>query len=128
MQQLLVCGETSARVDILCRFVKFFHSLRKSACHEVQVLSRYLARDLQSVTGKNLDYVQTVTGLNPWVAPQARLRDALVTGETVKVPPQDEWRLQYLLSLLRQRREAFNLAAEEEEKYLTDLINSLVAN
>ena len=128
MQQLLTCGVTSARVDILCRYVKFFHSLRMSACHEVQVLSRYLARDVQSVTGKNLNYIQEATGLNPWVAPQTRLRDALVSGETVQVPPQDEWRLQYLCSLLRQRREAFDSASEEIEKYLTDLINSLVAN
>ena len=128
MQQLLTCGVTSARVDILCRYVKFFHSLRMSACHEVQVLSRYLARDVQSVTGKNLNYIQEATGLNPWVAPQTRLRDALVSGEAVQVPPQDEWRLQYLCSLLRQRREAFDSASEEIEKYLTDLINSLVAN
>ena len=51
LQQLLSCGHTSAKVDILSRYVKFFHSLRKSASHEVQVLSRYLARDVQSVTG-----------------------------------------------------------------------------
>ena len=92
------------------------------------MLSRYLARDVQSVTGKNLNYIQEATGLNPWVAPQTRLRDALVSGEAVQVPPQDEWRLQYLCSLLRQRREAFDSASEEIEKYLTDLINSLVAN
>ena len=53
MQQLLCCGFTSARVDILSRFVKFLHGLRTSASHEVQVLSRLLARDRQSVTGKN---------------------------------------------------------------------------
>ena len=64
--QLLSCGHTSAKVDILSRYVKFFHSLRKSASHEVQVLSRYLARDVQSVTGRNLRLVQETANLDPW--------------------------------------------------------------
>ena len=47
MQQLLSCGYQSERVDILTRFAKFFHSLRASACKEVQILSRFWARDRQ---------------------------------------------------------------------------------
>ena len=66
VQQLLCCGQTSAKVDILSRYVKFFHSLRHSASHEVQVLCRYLARDMQSVTGKNLQLVHDLTNLDPW--------------------------------------------------------------
>ena len=128
VQQLLCCGHTSARTDILCRYVSFFHSLRKSACYEVQVLSRLVARDLQSVTGKNLQYISNATGLNPWSVSQVRLKAALVAGELVEVPQEDSWRLPYLRSLLSQRREAHNLAVEDEEKRLTDLINSLVIN
>ena len=128
MQQLLCCGHTSARVDILSRYANFFHSLRRSACHEVQVLSRFLARDVQSVTGRNLQYIQEATGLSPWTTSKRRLRDALVAGELVDVPPQDRWRLPYLNSLLSQRREAINLALEEEDKRLSKLIDSLVAN
>jgi hypothetical protein len=66
VQQLLCCGHTSAKVDILLRYVKFFHSLRFSASHEVQVLCRYLARDVQSVTGKNLQLVGEISHLDPW--------------------------------------------------------------
>ena len=66
LQQILSCGFTSARVDILVRYVKFFHSLRYSVCHEVQVLSRLLARDVQSVTGSNLSYLKALTKLDPW--------------------------------------------------------------
>ena len=68
VQQLLCCGQLSAKVDILSRYANFFHSLRKSSCHEVQVLSRLLARDIQSVTGKNLQLIADVSGLNPWTA------------------------------------------------------------
>ena len=53
---------------------------------------------------------------------------ALIAGETVEVPQQDRWRLPYLSSLLSQRREVHNLALEEDEDRLTDLIDSLVAN
>ena len=128
LQQMLCCGFSSARVDILSRYVKFFHSLRNSACYKVRVMSRLSARDVQSVTGKNLCYVKEATGLNPWCTGYARLRDALVAGEAVEVPQQDRWRLPYLSSLLSQRREAHTLALEEDENRLTKLINSLVIN
>ena len=58
LQQLLCCGFSSARVDIFTRYVKFFQGLKASACYEVQVLSRLLARDMQSVTGKNLNLIK----------------------------------------------------------------------
>ena len=128
VQQLLCAGFSSARVDILCRYQKFFHSLRRSASHEVQVLSRFLARDVQSVTGKNLQYIFEESGLSPWTASQCGLRAALVAGELVQVLPQDRWRLPYLRSLLRQRREAHTDALDDEETRLTELIDSLVAN
>ena len=75
-----------------------------------------------------MHHVHEASGLNPWTASHYRLRDALAAGELVEVQPQDEWRLPYLCSLLRQRREAFNLALDEEENNVTELINSLVAN
>ena len=85
MQQVLSCGFTSARVDILCRFAKFFQGLLKSTSKEVQILSRFLARDVQSVTGKNLQLLLELTGLNPWTASQAKLRDVLAAEEAVEV-------------------------------------------
>ena len=91
-------------------------------------MSRLLARDIQSVTGKNLKYVKVVSGLDPWCSRKGQLREALVTAEVVEVPQQDMWRLPYLSSLLSQRREAHNTAEEHEEKRLTELIDSLVKN
>ena len=128
LQQMLCCGHSSARVDILCRFVTFFHSLRLSACHEGQIMSRLVARDIQSVTGKNLHYILEETALNPWSSTRKRLKDALLAGEAAQVPQQDRWRLPYLSSLLSQRREAHNLAQEDVELRLSELIDSLVKN
>jgi hypothetical protein len=128
VQQLLCCGQTSAKVDILSRYVKFFHSLRHSASHEVQVLCRYLARDMQSVTGKNLQLVHDLTNLDPWTTSYGKLKAALVTAEMVEVPQQDKWRLPYLCPLLAQRSEAHSSALEAEETRLDELIHSLVTN
>ena len=121
-----LCWENFLKI-IFC-FFKFFHSLRTSVCHEVQVMSRYLERDIQSVNEKNLLYIQEATGLSPWTASKGAVTDALVAGEVVGVPPQDRWRLPYLCSLLRQRREAYQLALEDEESRLTTLFDSLEAN
>ena len=115
-------------MDILTRFVKFFHGLKCSASYEVQVLSRLLSRDMLSVTGKNLRLVPEMTQLNPFTAIRAWLRAALEVGELVEVPPLDQWRLSYLSSLLSQRGEAYYSAMEEEEQRLSQLIDSLVIN
>ena len=91
-------------------------------------MSRLLARDVRSATGKNLHYIAEITGLNPWIVPYSRLQAALIDEDTVQVPQQDRWRVPYLCSLLRQRGEAHHMAMEEEKQRLTELINSLVAN
>ena len=128
VQQVLSCGYFSVRTDILTRFVKFFHSLRCSASKEVRILSRYVARDIQSVTGKNLHLLRDLTSLNPLSASIPKLREAIALAELVEVPIQDRWRLPYLCSLLNQRGEVHYQAMEAEECALTDLINSLVTN
>ena len=128
LQQVLSCGHCSARVDILSRYVKFFYSLRTSACFEVQVLSRLLARDVQSVTGKNLSYIASEAGLSPWRTSSRKIKAALIERETVDIPTEDAWRIPYLYSLLAQKREANTLVLEEETSRLGELIKSLVIN
>ena len=128
VQQMLCCGNTSAKVDILSRYAKFFHSLRFSASKEVQVLCRYVARDVQTVTGKNLQLLKDITGMDPWTTSNGRLKEALVGAELVEVPERDRWRLPYLGSLLAQRGEANYSAMEEDVTRLGQLISSLVTN
>ena len=70
------------------------------------MLSRYLARDLQSVTGKNLRLVQDISHLDPCTISNGKLKEALIAAEMVEVPLLDRWRLPYLCTLLTQRREA----------------------
>ena len=51
------------------------------ASYEVHVLFRLLAKDIQSVTGKNLQFISEMSGLNPWTVPNGR-----VAGEVLEVP------------------------------------------
>ena len=46
LQQVLACGMTSARTDVLGRYGKFAMGLRTSVCQEVRVLFNFVARDL----------------------------------------------------------------------------------
>ena len=113
---------------MLSRFVNFFHGLRSSASHEVRILARLLARDVQSVTGKNLNLIKELTKLNPWNTPIAQIKVAMYNEEAVKVPELDGWRLPYLVTLLKNRGEAFYRGDEELEMTYSVLIDSLVIN
>ena len=128
MQQILCCGYTSARTDLMTRFVSFFKSLRFSSSREVCILSKLLARDVRSTIGRNLNLIADLSRMNPWTANQNDIRDALIAKETVPVPVMDKWRLPYLCSLLSQRSEAYYNGNDEEVKILSSYIGSLVTN
>ena len=126
MQQVLSCGFTSARTDILTRYGRYFRGLRSSASWEVTVLANLVSRDLQTTTGKNLRTVKEASGLDPWVATPSMLKKAVIDSETVEVASTDVWRLEYLCSLLSQVEEAKLHTYDEKVKSLQELINSLV--
>ena len=128
VQQILSCGFTSAKVDIFSRFVTFFHSLRESASYEVQFLIRFLARDIQSVTGRNLSRIQETAKVSPWNTNHRNIKDALGLKELVEVPETDRWRLRYFCSLIQQKRLARKCNLVSEEAVLDSLIASLVRN
>ena len=62
VQQVLACGTSSARTDILTRYSKFFKGLRNSPSREVAVLANLVARDRRSVTGSNVKLVMQKSG------------------------------------------------------------------
>ena len=58
LQEVLTCGDTSARTDILSRYGKFVKGLKSSASEEVRILFNLVSRDLQSTTGRNLKFLE----------------------------------------------------------------------
>jgi hypothetical protein len=78
LQQVLVCGTSSARTDILTRYCKFFKSLRNSPSWEVAVLSNLIARDRRSVDGSNVQLVMLENGCNMWTDSPGKVRSAFM--------------------------------------------------
>ena len=128
LHNLLNCGQSSARVDIIGRYGSFYKGLRDSASHEVRVVSRYVARDVRTTTGKNLGLLRSLTGLNLHSVSTSSLKSALEESLLVPVPEQDAWRIEYLCKLITDRRTAKAAGNQTDEQRHTELINSLVKN
>ena len=126
LQQVLSCGMTSARTDILARYGKFSMGLRTSVCQEVRVLFNLVARDLQTTTARNIKLVRESSGLDPWAAGPRKLKETLHINESVAIPPQNTWKIEYTRSLLRQLQKAKYSVQDDRVKYIQGLIDSLV--
>ena len=128
VQQVLACGSTSAKTEIMARYCKFFRSLRSSPSTEVATLANLLARDIRSSTGGNLRLIAGLSGKDPWVDSTGTMRAALEKAETVDVLAVDKRRVGYLGTLLEQRMECYYKGVEDKEKEVQKLIDSLCVN
>ena len=126
LQQVLACDVCDARVNILSRYSTFARNLRTSVSQEVKTLYNLVSRDLQTTTAKNLKFVTRQSGDDVWEVSPAKLKQDLIKNLTVEIPQQEEWKVRYLGSLLRQRVEANMNVQEDKLKRLQELIDSLV--
>ena len=67
-------------------------------------------------------------GINPWTDASSQLKDTLTENLLIEVPPQDQWRLNYLRKLITQRQEARSLGRDDDAERIDRLIQSLVKN
>ena len=128
VQQVLSCGSTSARTEILARYSKFFCCLRKSPSMEVMTMVNRLSRDVRSSTGRNIRLVSEESRRNPWEDTVGRIRAGLREAEGVHVDERDKWRVGYLGVLLEHRQAWHYKGAEAQEEDLQELIDSLYIN
>jgi hypothetical protein len=123
VNHLLAVNHNSFREQLLVRYVKFFHKLRKSKSAPVQFLVNIVARDIRSTTGRNLHLLQTETGLDPWSTSENKFKEAVLREP---VPAEDIWRLPLLCQFLMRRQ---NMETNmEDTEVITDLINSLCSS
>ena len=120
VHQVLACGTSSARIDIMSRYCKFFRGLRNSPCREVAVLANLMARDRRSVTGSNVQLVMATSGCDVWSDSLGKVRASLLEKEAV-----DNWRVG---TLLEHRQEWQYLGADEEVENIQKLVDSLCVN
>ena len=124
VDQLLSCGLTSLKTDILARYVKFVSSLQCSAATEVTVVANIVLRDVRSDTGANVRFLESDTGLDLREG-VTKIKRALAT-KLCQSEYQDIWRIQYLGKLLTERGELHYL--NEDTKEISDLVDSLCIN
>ena len=128
LQHVLAAGFTSARTEILSRYVGFFRSLCLAPSHEVRTAALLAGRDLWSVTGRNLRLLHKESGQDPWTISPSRIRECLTLNECVPIPETDMWRVRYLHKLL-ERRQLFHYQGEDKDRdRISDILNSLCIN
>ena len=120
VEQVLAKDFSSVQKRILMQYVSFLQRLGKSVSSEVRILSRIVASDVQSVTGKNCQSMRNEFNLDPWTKPVN-----LFTKEYMmyQIPAQDTWRPALLMSLLREKYD-MDVTGEDSET-ITELIESL---
>ena len=125
VDHLLACDLSSARVDIMDRYLKFCRGLLKSPTREVLVMANISARDVRSTVGKNLHFISVESGKDPWNTSPGELKSVL-TSQKTEVPLQDKWRLEYLARLLGERGHLYYEC--KNTRMHSNLIDSLCIN
>ena len=77
VDNLLGINHLSVKKQLLSRYIKFFKGLLKSKSNEVKLLANIVARDVRSVTRRNLNFIEKETGLDPWISNSIDIRDSL---------------------------------------------------
>ena len=90
------------------------------------MLFNLIAGDLQTTAAVNIRVVRESSGLDPWTAGPGKLKETLHINESVAIPPQNDWKIEYTRSLLRQLQEAKHSVQDDKVKYIQGLIDSLV--
>ena len=119
----LAGSETSLRNQVLGRFPGFMSSLLESPSPEVRFLARVTVADKASVTSENCQYLERLSGLSPVKYCSARIKSAL---PRLAVPPEQQWRLGLLSSLLALRKEKYRSQedTDREEAMLISLCST----
>ena len=108
-------NHVTLRNQVLSRYPNFFQSLLISPSKEVQLLANLVSRDPRSNTYTNIQYITSLSGLNPWDYSAAIIKASLPTQN---IPSSEQWRIGLLdlLLKLREKKEvllenSFNISA-----------------
>ena len=112
----------------MSRYCKFVLNLRTSPCKEISILANLVARDVRSVTGRNIKLISELSGSNLWSESPGKVRAGLMEAEIVNFEKEDSWRVNYLGSLLQHRQEWQYRGDKEQVAKVQSLIDSLCVN
>ena len=123
VENVLASGFVSLRNQAYSRYVNFFQQLFGSSSREVRHLVRIVARDVRSVTSRNVNLIKDVSGLSPWDYTKWRIKNVLPKAAS---PANDEWRTGLLLKLLvlRQDQEVIQVDTGQLDSMIDSLCNA----
>ena len=124
VDQLLSCGLSSLKSDVMSRYKGYLSSLQQSPSTEVSTLANMMSRDVRSVTGRNVKYLEDQTGVDCMSVSKTLFKNTLLAN-IVNPPESDLWRVKLLGKLLETRGEYYYWGYDEEMSNISDIINSL---
>ena len=116
VENVLAENNMSLRNQVYGRYTTFFKNLFKSSSKEVRHLARIVTRDVRSVSNKNLQHLNALTGLSPWDFSSSKIEENLPKAV---VPAEDWWRLSLLKKFLVLRN------GDRKNERLNAMIDSL---
>ena len=116
VENVLAANFVSLRHQAYARYVSFFQGMFKSSSKEVRHLVRIVARDVRSVTSRNVKLIESVSGLSPWDYSKWRIKEKLTKTN-------NEWRVGLLVKLLTLRQN--KQASFEDTTQVDGMIDSL---
>ena len=98
----------------------FGKSLQKSFSYEIRSLFEIIGYNCQSNTGRNLHYIQTQSGLDPYRISSRKIRDLDMRQQ---IPVNEMWRIPTLDRLLKNRSVLLdNMESTEEVDAIIDSV------
>ena len=120
VEGFFAANHVSLRNQVLSRYPGFVQNLLSSPSKEVRLLMNIVSREPQSVTSKNISYVEQLTLRNPCQYSAAIIKRRLPSKQ---VPDDQKWRLGLITKLMEMRNQEYLLA--EDSTRLSAWIDSL---
>ena len=88
--------------ELFSRYVNFVKSLRKSSSVEIRSLFEIIGYNCQSSTGRNLYFIRTETGLDPYRISSRHIKNLDMRQQ---IPMLEMWRIPTLDRLIKKRND-----------------------
>ena len=120
----LSCDFKSLRTQCIARYVNFLKSLFECKSKEVAVLSRMVANNVSTITGRNILNIKLETGISP-VKTTSKLLEYILNMQekSVDIKEWDSWLLEKYLDIRNDLR-----SKGENTEYIDSLIVSLCSS
>ena len=89
---------------MIIRYVKFLQSLTRSPKMCVQLLLQKVLRNVNTITGKNVEYIQRKTGY--------RYDELTVKPNICKIKTEDKWRAEFIREMTNIKQNVVTLDGE----------------